>query len=342
MRLLHPAFQVRRGFYRQGHHSSLSKVHNRPKSTIFSPQNATPRSSATPKSTPVASKVEPSHPPPKLDGQSLPNEPPKFARMRRTTTGSEFPPATLSANQPSPNSPHNASDSKPIAPSSSPSRQSSHSSIDYPSDKATACSSSSKRPPRPRSFHGSSFTHTTTWGIVESPKPSILNARNWKQLASSNESTSSASSVASTSRVPLDSASSWRSTDTTTDRPSSSTSATSTGSYSETPQPRKQGFSAFPAELFPNCVTQLSALLPVSLEPSPGTSRMPSNGSGISISPQATQFEANDTFNYTPKHDIHGPCWKYQPSFLRERSSKKLRSRPHIYQDRVSTWTHGL
>jgi hypothetical protein len=282
----------------------------------------------------MPSKVVTAPPLPKSDDEALPTEPPRFHRKRSMPKDnaappppSSTPPSIPSSSPPSHEKPQNAS-------SSSHARRNSTSTPatkGYASSRAS--SSSPVRPPPPQSFHGPIPKHTPDWRVPEPRIPNILNARSWTQLpCPSKQSTSSASSVASTSRVTLDSASSWQSTtDSATDRPSSATSATSTGSFAETPQPgKKEDFSSLPRSLFPpNLSTLPTGSLPTSL----ASSRIQS-ASSTQVQPPSS--EPSRSFKYTPKRDLHGPEFRYRSEFMREKPARRSRSRPHIYQDQVS------
>ncbi|TEB35225.1 cysteine proteinase [Coprinellus micaceus] len=164
---------------------------------------------------------------------------------------------------------------------------------------------------------------SSNWRVPEPRIPDILNARSWTQLpCPSKQSTSSASSVASTSRVTLDSASSWQSTtDSATDRPSSATSG-------DIDRPgKKEDFSSLPRSLFPpNLSTLPTGSLPTSL----ASSRIQS-ASSTQVQPPSS--EPSRSFKYTPKRDLHGPEFRYRSEFVREKPARRSRSRPHIYQD---------
>ena len=200
----------------------------------------------------MPSKVAATSPLPTSDDEAPTAEPPRFHRKRSMPKDDAAPPPPSSTPPSIPSSSQPSSEKLKNGSSSSHARRNSTSTPATKGyDSSTASSSSPVRPSRPQSFHGTIPKHLPDWRIPEPRKPNILNAKSWTQLPCPKQQLAT-SSVASTSRITLDSASSWGSTtDSATDRPSSATSATSTGSFAETPQPReKAGFSALPRSQF--------------------------------------------------------------------------------------------
>ncbi|KAF6766192.1 hypothetical protein DFP72DRAFT_9744 [Ephemerocybe angulata] len=154
---------------------------------------------------------------------------------------------------------------------------------------------------------------------------SITEASQWRArpvvpVVPSPSPSRSQSSVASTSKVTLDSASSWISNDSGTDRPSSATSATST--YSETPQSKPI--------LLPEFFYRHS-----SLDSTPGADKRPTNAASVPSAAsqgQSTHFLSQ----YEPKVDLNGRSMIY-PTDSKPRvrpAEKRKRERVHIYYDK--------